>query len=214
MRYAVVVLGCLLLVAGSQAIAQERHGSVQGHVVDSDGEALPGVIVVVSGENMMGERRTVTDQDGDFRFVMVPPGQYQVSASLAGFQPVKENNVPVSLGKIANIDITMQSGFGDTIEVTSESFLIDTTSSKVGANITDEFISSMPTDRQYQMVMSILPGAVEMNNPVVHGASTRDNMYLIDGMTSVDPMTTTWSTAINFDNIQEVQVTPGGITAE
>ena len=72
----------------------------------------------------------------------------------------------------------------------------------------------MPTNRQYQMVMSILPGAVEMNNPVVHGASTRDNMYLIDGMTSVDPMTTTWSTAINFDNIQEVQVTTGGITAE
>ena len=57
---------------------------------------------------------------------MVPPGQYQVSASLAGFQPVKESNVPVSLGKIANIDITMQSGFGETIEVTSESLLIDT----------------------------------------------------------------------------------------
>ena len=62
MRYAVVVLGCLLLVAGSQVIAQERHGSVQGHVVNSDGEALPGVIVVVSGENMMGERSAVTDR--------------------------------------------------------------------------------------------------------------------------------------------------------
>jgi outer membrane receptor protein involved in Fe transport len=72
----------------------------------------------------------------------------------------------------------------------------------------------MPTDRQYQMVMSILPGAIEGNNPSMNGSAGSDNMYLMDGMTSVDPMTTTWSTAINFDNIQEVQVTTGGISAE
>ena len=87
MRNAAAVLGCLLLVAGSQVIAQERYGSVEGQVVNSDGEALPGVTVVVSGENMMGERSAVTDQDGDFRFAVVPPGQYKVSVSLSGFQP-------------------------------------------------------------------------------------------------------------------------------
>jgi hypothetical protein len=194
--------------------AQEKSGTVEGIVTDADGVALPGVTIVGSGANMMGTRNTVTDQNGTFRFVNVPPGEYTLTATLAGFQPLKQDLVPVALGKTVHLDMKMESGFGDTIEVTSESFQIDTTSSKVGANITDEFISSMPTDRQYQMVMSILPGAIEGNNPIMHGSSSADNMYLMDGMTSVDPMTNTWSTAINFDTIQEVQVATGGITAE
>jgi hypothetical protein len=203
-----------ILAVALPVTAQEKGGTIQGQVVDNDGIVLPGVIVVVSGENMMGDRSTVTDANGEFRFPMIPPGLYDISASLASFQPIKKEGVPVTLGNVANIAITLQPGFGDTIEVVSESFLIDTTSSKVGANITKEFLSEMPTDRQYQMVMSILPGAVEANNPYMHGASGGDNMYLIDGADSSDPSTRTWSSAINFDNIQEVQVQTGGINAE
>lgn len=194
--------------------AQEKWGTIEGLTRDTDGDLLPGVTIVVSGANMMGERVSVSDRDGDFRFVMIPPGQYRVSASLSGFQPVSQDRVPVALGKTAHLDITMESGFGDTVEVIAESFLIDTTSSTVGANITDEFISSLPTDRQYQMVMSILPGAVENDNAPMHGASVFDNIYLVDGADSTDPLSRTWAVAINFDNIQEVQVQTGGIAAE
>jgi len=205
----------LMVVAVALPLAaQEKSGTVQGVVRDADGLALPGVTISGSGANMMGTRNTVTDQNGMFRFVNVPPGEYTINATLAGFQPLKQDSVPVTLGDTVHLDMTMESGFGDTIEVTSETMMIDTTSSKVGANITSEFTSSVPTDRQYQMVMSILPGAIEGNNPVMHGSAGSDNMYLIDGATSVDPATTTWSTAINFDNIQEVQVTTGGIGAE
>ena len=208
-----VLIICIAAVAIPVA-AQEKSGTIQGRVADSDGSALPGATVSVTGQNMMGEKISITDGEGFFRFPMIPPGQYEIAASLAGFLPIKKEGVPVSLGKTANIDVVLQSGFGDTIEVVSESFLIDTTSSKVGANIASEFISKMPTDRQYQMVMSVLPGAIEQNNPIMHGASGSDNMYLMDGGDTSDPMTRTWSTAINFDNIQEVQVQTGGITAE
>jgi len=208
------VLIVIIVAVALPLAAQQKSGTVQGTVVDGDGQVLPGVTISVTGENMMGARNTVSDTNGVFRFMSIPPGNYTVAASLAGFQSVKKDNVPVTLGAVAHLDMTLESGFGDTIEVTSESMMIDTTSSAVGANVTSEFISSVPTDRQYQMVMSILPGAIEQNNPIMHGSSGSDNMYLIDGATSVDPATTTWSTAINFDNIQEVQVQTGGVSAE
>ena len=208
------VMVLLLVAVALPLAAQEKGGTLEGVTRDANGEVLPGVTISVSGPTMMGTRSTVSDANGLFRLVMIPPGDYTVNATLSGFQAVKKDKVPVSLGKVATLDMTLQSGFGDTIEVTSESVMIDTTSSKVGANVTDEFIKAVPTDRQYQMVMSILPGAIEQNNPVMHGSAGSDNIYLMDGSSSVDPMTTTWSTAINFDNIQEVQVTTGGVSAE
>jgi len=208
------VLFVVIVAVALPLAAQEKSGTVAGVVFDGDGVPLPGATVSVTGENMMGARNTITDAGGVFRFMSIPPGSYTVAASLAGFQSVKQDNVPVSLGKTAHLDMTLKSGFGDTIEVTSETMLIDTTSSKVGANVTSEMLSAMPTDRQYQYVMALLPGAVEANNPMMHGASGSDNMYMVDGASTTDPLTNTWSTAINFDNIQEVQVTTGGISAE
>ena len=62
--------------------------------------------------------------------------------------------------------------------------------------------------------MAMMPGAIDANNPFMFGASDRDNIYLFDGMDSTDPMTKTWSTAMNFDNFDEMQVVISGAPAE
>lgn len=213
MRKFALVLVVLLFAVGVSA--QVRYGSIEGTVKDDGGQALPGVTVTLSGEAMMGQRVAVGDENGRFRFSLVPPGTYSVEAALVGFQTVMQESVPVALGQTAILDITLASGtFAETLQVTAEQVLVDTTSSNVGGNITGEFIASLANDRQYQTVMAILPGAIDANNPLMHGASGADNMYLIDGADSSDPMTRTWSSAMNFDNIDEIQVVTAGANAE
>jgi hypothetical protein len=213
----VLIRASILVLAFAVAMpvfAQQRTGTVDGVVLDEGGVPLPGVTVILTGNNIMGEPATVTDADGQFRFPLVPPGSYTAKAVLPGYQTVHHSEIPVNVGQSAHLTITLESGFEETIEVVAEQVLIDTTSSAVGTNITGDFIGRLANDRQYQMAMEILPGAVEGNNPQMHGASGGDNMYMVDGADSTDPMTRTWSSALNFDNIQDIQIVTGGVSAE
>jgi len=205
----------LVVVIGSPALAQERTGTVEGVVRDSDGLALPGATVTLQGPNMMGERMAVTDAEGFFRIVLVPPGEYTMTVALPGFQTAVQEQLPVALGRIAPVEVTLAtSDFADVIEVTADQVLIDTTSSSVGANIDTEFVKTLATDRNYQTVMKMLPSVVHSNNPIFKGASGGDNMYLVDGADSTDPATNTWAVSMNFDNFQEIQMIDGGVPAE
>ncbi|MDJ0842585.1 MAG: TonB-dependent receptor, partial [Acidobacteriota bacterium] len=79
---------------------------------------------------------------------------------------------------------------------------------------TEDFVKTLTNDRQMQMVMAMTPGAVEDNNPSMLGGASTDNVYLIDGADHTDPTTKTWSTAMNFDTLKEIQVVTGGVSAE
>jgi len=212
LRVAAVVIA---LAATAPSRAQQLTGSLEGVVVDDEGLNVPGATATLSGTNMMGRRVVITDAGGRFRFVLVPPGKYTVEVSLDGFQTVVTEDVPVSLGQTAELHVTLAlATFAETVEVLADQVLIDTTASEVGGNLTGEFVGTLANDRQYQMVMALLPGAIEANNPYMHGGSGADNMYLVDGADNTDPFTRTWSTAMNFDNLEEVQVITAGAPAE
>jgi len=208
----VAALGVLLPFS---ALAQDRYGTIEGRIADADQAALPGVTVTVQGENMMGQRTQITDAEGRFRFALVPPGYVDLTASLDGFTTMTKERLPVSLGRTSIVDLTLPvEAFEDSITVVADPILIDTTSSQVGANIDTDFVVSLPTDRNYQTVMKMLPSVVHSNNPIFKGASGGDNMYLVDGADSTDPATNTWAVSVNFDNLQEVQMIDGGVPAE
>ena len=147
-----LVVGLAFAIALPGA-AQDRVGHILGTVVDGGGEALPGVTVVLIGENLMGDRTTVADVDGTFRFPLVPPGFFTVTASLSGYQSVEQNEVLVSVGQKTQVDITMMSGFQDVIEVLADQVLIDTTSSSLGVNVTGDYMARLANDRTVKRVI-------------------------------------------------------------
>jgi len=195
--------------------AQTNTGSISGVVMDEDGGALPGVQVEASGPNLQGVRTVFTDAGGNFRIATLPPGIYNVAYILDGFSPVAEDNVNVRIATDTAREVTMNSGVTDTIVVTGENVVVDTTKSSVDTSVGWELIDSLANNRTFQSVMTMAPGVqVNANNPRVHGASDTDNLYLIDGVDTTDPRVQMWGTAINYDTIQEVQVQTGGMPAE
>jgi len=207
----------LALLLALPVWAQQQYGSIAGTVVDNQKQPLPGVTVTLSGPAMQGTRVAVTDAQGRFRFVPVPPGKdYTLKFELSGFNTLEQTGIIVNLGKETSIAAEMSlSQFAEAITVTAEKIVVDTSKSTVDTNVEWGLIDSLANNRTFQSVMELAPGVqLNANNPRVHGAGSTDNLYLIDGVDTTDPRTQTWGTAINYDTIAEVQVQTAGYAAE
>ncbi|MFN3413648.1 MAG: carboxypeptidase regulatory-like domain-containing protein, partial [Thermoanaerobaculum sp.] len=213
-RLTYLLLAFVLLAA--PALAQQQYGSIAGTVVDNQQQPLPGVTVTLSGPAMQGTRVAVTDTQGRFRFVPVPPGKdYTLKFELSGFNTLEQTGIVVNLGKETPIVAEMSlSQFAEAITVTAEKIVVDTSKSTVDTTVDWTLVDTLVTNRNFQTMMQMAPGVKAGNNPYVHGNSNDSNSYLIDGVETTDPRTNTWGTAINWDTIQEAQVQTAAFAAE
>ncbi len=95
-----------------------------GTVKDEQGGVLPGVTVTLTGKT--GSRTAVTDTEGAYRFAGLDPGTYSVTAEISGFRPKRQDNVAVSMSRVADIHIVLGvGGVTENIDVVGESPIID-----------------------------------------------------------------------------------------
>src|SRR5207247_9897138 len=101
------VLVCLL--ASTHAFAQggggSTTGSINGKVADSSGGVLPGVTVSATSSSLMGVQTSVTDSGGNYRFPALPPGSYNLSFELPGFNTLKREGIQISMGFTATVNV-------------------------------------------------------------------------------------------------------------
>jgi hypothetical protein len=212
-----VVLSVFLLsFAGFLGFAVEQYGTLSGTIVDESGVGLPGVEVSVEGPAQMGTKTTLTNNAGFYRFGQMNIGKdYTVTCTLKGFKKKVMKDIRIELGKETTVPVMMTLGeITERIVVTGEIPIVDPKSSTNQVNISKDVVETLANDRQYQTIMEMMPGSIPGNNPVMMGADSSDNMYQFDGMESTDPLTKTWSTAMNFDNFEEMQVVAQGAPAE
>ena len=113
----VVVVFLVSLVA-----AQSEWGVVRGTVIDPSGAVLPGVTLTLTGPE---KRTTVTDGHGQFVFIGLRSGEYQLESVLAGFSRVRRS-ITVSAGRTVTLSIEMLVGaLQETITVTGETPVVD-----------------------------------------------------------------------------------------
>ncbi|HEY9421794.1 MAG TPA: TonB-dependent receptor [Thermoanaerobaculia bacterium] len=193
--------------------AQET-GSLSGVVRGSDGAALPGVTVTVSGPLLPAGKTTVTDENGAFSFLRLPPGDYEVRAELSGMGSVQRQAV-VSLDRDTQADLALNPTLEDEITVSTALPIIDVKSSDIQANYTSEQIEDLPVPRTYRGLFQLAPGVSEngRNTPNA-GASRMDNTYLIDGINVTNPHYGDILPDVTELDIAEVSIKRGGISAE
>jgi hypothetical protein len=205
----------LLVNVSLPASAAEQTGKINGTVYDPDGVPLAGVTVTISSSNMMGKRRTQTSEDGSFLFFGLPPGKYTIEIDQSGFLPYKQEQIRVSIGGTASLDILLEVPTAEeTITVTAKRPVVDKEKTQLGENYDDEFLEEVPVGRSYQSVATLAPGVVGGGNPNIHGGTMYSNAYLVDGVNTTDPATNTFAANFNYDAIKEVQIITGGLDAE
>jgi len=212
-KFLLIALVCLLAAGG--AYAQTTRGAIQGKVVDEGGQALPGVTVVLSSAVMIGTQTAISDSNGYFRFVLLPPGQYKAIFSLSGYQRVEQESIQVNIASKVDLDVTLRSAFTQEVVVTSETPLVDTTSTKVGVDLSEDFFLNLPVGRNYTSVANVTPGAQsDASGQTFYGSTGSENAYFIDGVNTTGVELGQQGKTLNFEFIQEVQVRTGGYGAE
>ncbi len=153
----IVVALSFLVSAGRAAVAQTTTGKIEGVVRDTSGDPLPGVTVEATSPSLQGSRSATTLADGAFRFPAIPPGTYEVRATLSGFR-VAEKTAKVSLDATATVDLKLQLAAEEQVVVSGEAPLIDSTSTTTGTNYTSNVIAHLPVSRNYADIVKSNPG--------------------------------------------------------
>src|SRR5688500_10711208 len=156
MRVRIFALLAALLLA-VPATAQEQTGTIEGIVKDSTGAVIPGV--TVEAKSPAGTRSTVSDGAGVYRFPALPPGRYEVVATLQGFRPTTVSNLDLRLGQIPKTDLTLSlEGVTETVQVSAERPIIDVKQSERATSISNEQIELLPKGRDYTSLIIRAPG--------------------------------------------------------
>ena len=94
----------LLLITCSSTLLAGTTGKIAGKIIDKEtGEALFGANVLIVGTNYGG----AANIDGEYFIINVPPGDYEVKASMVGFTPMVVQNVRVSVDQTTKIDFEL-----------------------------------------------------------------------------------------------------------
>src|SRR5215475_9568750 len=218
-RFTLVLSVCLLLLA--PFVVAQTTGTIEGTVTDQSGGALPGVTVEITSPDRQGTRVATTGNDGRYRFVSVPPGQYKVTANLSGMG-TSQKNATVTLDSTATVNMQMQVSAKEAITVTGEAPLVDVTSTTTGSNYSAKVIDKLPVARNYASIALSQPGVQTDNGETqgralalsVYGSTSAENLFLIDGVNTTNVIKGLQGKNINGEFIQEVEVKTGGYQAE
>jgi hypothetical protein len=161
----------LVLVAAwvlLQAIPEARQtidtttGGINGEVTDASGAVLAGVTIVLSSEEVIGNRgtrTTSTDGEGLYRFPALPPGEYSLLFSLAGFSTFSQQGIHIGVGFTATVNAELQVGsVSQSILVERRVPVIDAKSTAIGAGFDGRLLSNLPGSRSVFAILTATPG--------------------------------------------------------
>ena len=149
-----------LLATAFPVLAQQGTSEIGGRVTDEQGAVLPGVSLVITNEETGVFREVTSGADGSYFASQLIPGRYRIAAKLASFRTFERGGLQLAVGKTLTIDVTLMLGsLVETLTVTAETPLVDTTSIKVGGNIGTQELSELPAmNRNFFAAVALLPG--------------------------------------------------------
>jgi hypothetical protein len=220
-RKAAVVAVVLLFAGAATAFAQLQTGNLYGTVTDNQGEALPGVTITVSGNGPV--QIQVTNAEGQFRFLGLSPGNYQLSSELEGFSTVEYPNINIAVGRNTDIQVTLTPAVEEVITVTSESPLLDERKISTGTTVSQTELEKIPTARDPWVIIQQTPGVLidrinvggnesgQQSTYISPGTDDDNSVWAVDGVVITDMGAIGSSPSYyNFDSFEEMQVSTGG----
>jgi hypothetical protein len=209
-----------LLLLSSLASAQTLAGIVR----DTSGAVLPGVTVEASSPALIEKTRTaVSDGNGQYQIVNLPPGTYAITFTLAGFTTLVRDGVELTGGGVTTINAELRVGtLAESITVTGETPVVDVQSARQQTVLSGEIVRALPASRGYSNYLMALPAiqntgfnsgtATSTQFFTARGGRANEGVIQIDGMTVGSPFNGggVSNYAYDMNNAIEVQVSISG----
>jgi hypothetical protein len=217
--------------AAVPAEAQLLYGGLVGVVIDAHGAVVPGAGVTIRNTETNLTRETTTDAQGAYSFANVQAGPYDVRVGLQGFREAVRSRVPVTVGQISRVDLTLEVGaLSESITVQSAPQLLQTDKADVHTELRSAEITNLPLNRfrNYQALVVLVPGSLppafqnaETDTPqrslnmTVNGQDGAANTTLTDGTRNVNVGLPHHNVYIPpAETIETVNITTGSMDAE
>lgn len=216
----------LLVVSAPAALGQNATSAIAGVVKDPSGAVLPGVTVEAASPALIERTRTVvTDAQGLYKIVNLPPGSYSVTFTLSGFNTFKRSAVDVPAGFSATVNATLQVGsLEQTVTVSGAAPVVDVQSNTDQKQLNQEVLTSAPVQRNPNSFTPLIPGVVGQLGQVgvfggvftVHGSNIASTSLAIDGFetNSMAANGAGFIYYLNMSTIDQSTVTLSGQPAE
>ncbi|HLB88811.1 MAG TPA: TonB-dependent receptor [Terriglobales bacterium] len=228
--YVLVCLSLLLGLAVPRGVfGQATTGTISGVVSDPTPGTVPGAVVAVRNLDTNATHSVTTEADGRFNFPGLPVGPYEITIEKAGFGKYKQGPIVLLLNQVAVVNVTLKpAAVSETVTVTEDAPLLNTTNPEVGVRFDSKRISDLPTNppggigsaggfRDVFAFALSAPGVSQLNsgnstfatgtNFSVNGTRPRGNNFVIDGQDSNDPSVTGRQQVINnTDIVQEFRL--------
>ncbi len=222
---------CVFGLAGALFGQATYAAQLRGVVMDPSGAVIPGASVTAKNVETGIENVVATDAQGRYLFPGLKPAIYTLKVEAQGFRTLSQADVELRVGQQADLDFNMEVGqTTETIEVTSESPLLNTVSATLGTEVTNRYIMDMPLlDRGLTNLTFLAPGVTEVagagaddikgTNFVSNGQRNGTAEVRLDGaLSSVPESGEGGNTSVNYqpsvEVIQEFNVENNSFSAE
>src|SRR5258708_10602545 len=209
-----LALMAAVLLAGLPAFAQTT-ANLTG-TVTLGGSPLPGATVTVASPNLQGVRTTVSDQNGNYNFGNLPPGDYSVKFEMEGMAAVSRT-IRVSLSGTSRADTEMKvTTVATAITVTASApAVLETT--EIQTNLRQDLVEKLPLSRTLRATVNLAPGTTQNgpgNATMIPCAPSYDNTFYVDGSVINEVLRGQPNNLFIEDALQETTVQTGAISAE
>jgi TonB dependent receptor-like, beta-barrel/Carboxypeptidase regulatory-like domain len=225
----VLFIGACCVLSPALVTAQALTGSLIGTVKDAEGGVLRGALVRLTSPALIGGQETLTtNEKGQLRFPILPPGDYLLDIELQGFHSYHEAEIRIGAGATIERTAVLQlAGVAESVVVEGAGSRIEARDPGFGTRFGPEDVRAIPTRRNsmfdfIKAAPGISPTAPSSgtnssgtNNTIsAFGSSTNENHFLFDGTNFTCPCNGVARAEPGIDFIQEVQVQSVGASAE
>src|SRR5579864_1574733 len=185
---------CTLLLLCVSSAAQSTTGRILGTLTDASGAAVAGATVVVTDVQRGTSRTAATDESGAYAIPDLQPGTYTIHVEARGFKRVERSNVQIEVATDIRADFSLQPGqVSETVTITEEVPLVNTTSATLGGTLSNKEINDLPLNgRNYENLLQLRPGVMRypgggFSTTSSNGLRAEDNSYFIEGLFNSEP---------------------------
>lgn len=243
LRASVLVILVGLVTSGVLAYGQATSATLNGTITDTAGASIPGVQVEVKNINTGVQETVTTNETGYYSAALLPPGQYTAAVQKTGFRKSVQTGIILTVGQVATVNIALAVGdVKETVTVTANEELINTTTADLGATINSQAVSELPLNgRDPSALVLLTPGVASISarmdgnkvatnqttnslstptggslewSPSSGGGRQGSVYFTLDGTTNMDAYLLTGLPSPNSDATQEFRVVSNGFDAQ
>ena len=207
--------------------AQSAAADLQGVVRDATGAVVPDAAITARHAGTNVRRAAVSNDEGFYRIVNLPPGEYEITVEASNFKKAVLAKVSVTVGQTATVDVALEPGqITESVTISDATAeIVETSKTAIATTIDQQRINNLPINERNYLSFALTTSTVGRDNgrPIGPAPTTglnfggqrgRSNLVQVDGADNTDNSVNASRSTVSQEAVQEFQVVTNSFAAE